>query len=340
MSKNELESVAQAMVAPGKGILAADESFGTIKKRLASINLESNEEYRRSYRELLFTTPGVEEYISGVIMFDETLRHKTADGVPFAELLASRGILPGIKVDKGTVDLAGYPGEKITEGFDGLRQRLEEYVSLGAKFTKWRTVIPIGQSIPTKYGMKINAYNQAQYAALCQEAGLVPIVEPEVLMDGDHAIERCEEVTIETLEYVFYALHEAGVALERMVLKPNMVISGKSCPQQAGVQEVAEATIRTLKRGVPAAVPGIVFLSGGQSPSQATEHLSAMNAIGGFPWQLSFSYGRALQEETLKAWLGESDKVLTAQKVFHWRSKLNGMARYGKYTPDMETISA
>jgi len=340
MNMHELESVAQAMVAPGKGILAADESFGTIKKRLASINLESTEEYRRSYRELLFTTPGVEEFISGVIMFDETIRHKTADGIPFVKVLADRGILPGIKVDKGTVPLAGYPGEKITEGLDGLRQRLEEYVSLGARFTKWRTVIPIGEGIPTEYGMKINAYNQAQYAALSQEAGLVPIVEPEVLMDGDHTLERCEEVTTSTLEYVFQALHEAGVVFERMVLKPNMIISGKSCPQQASVQEVAEATIRTLKRTVPAAVPGIVFLSGGQSPSQATMHLSAMNAIGGFPWQLSFSYGRALQEETLKAWKGDPANVPAAQKVFHWRAKLNSLARFGQYKPEMEAVPA
>jgi fructose-bisphosphate aldolase class I len=340
MSKHELESVAQAMVAPGKGILAADESFGTIKKRLASINLEATEEYRRSYRELLFTTPGTEKFISGVITFDETLRHKTADGVPFPKLLANRGILPGIKVDKGTVALPGHPGEKITEGFDGLRQRLEEYVSLGAKFTKWRTVIGISDTIPTEYGMKINAFNQAQYAAYCQEAGLVPIVEPEVLMDGDHTIERCEEVTTATLEYVFQALYEAGVVFERMLLKPNMVISGKSCPRQAGVNEVAEATIRTLKRCVPSAVPGIVFLSGGQSPSQATEHLSAMNAMGGFPWQLSFSYGRALQEETLKAWMGDPANVPAAQKVFHWRSSMNGKARYGEYTPEMEKVAA
>jgi fructose-bisphosphate aldolase class I len=340
MNVHELESVARAMVAPGKGILAADESFGTIKKRLAAINLDSSEEFRRSYRELLFTAPGVEEYISGVIMFDETIRHKTADGKPFVKVLEERGILPGIKVDKGAVPLAGNPGEKITEGLDGLRQRLEEYVSLGAKFTKWRTVIPIGEGIPTDYGLKINAYNQAQYAALCQEVGLVPIVEPEVLMDGDHTIERCDEVTTATLEHVFQALYEAGVVLEGMVLKPNMTISGKDCPQQASAQEIAVATIRTLKRTVPAAVPGIVFLSGGQSPSQATANLSAMNATGGFPWQLSFSYGRALQEETLKAWMGEPAKFSEAQKVFHWRSKMNGMARYGKYTPEMERVAA
>ena len=339
MNMHELESVAQAMVAPGKGILAADESFGTIKKRLASINLDSTEEYRRSYRELLFVTPGVEEFISGVIMFDETLRHATKDGVPFARLLEDRGILAGIKVDKGAIALAGFPGEKITEGLDGLRQRLGEYVALGAKFTKWRTVIPISETIPTEYGLRINAYNQAQYASLAQEAGLVPIVEPEVLMDGDHTIERCEIVTTATLEGVFHALYEAGVALESMVLKPNMVISGKGCPQQADIQEVAEATIRTLMRTVPAAVPGIVFLSGGQSPSQATAHLSAMNAIGGFPWELSFSYGRALQEETLKTWLGNSANVPAAQKVFHWRSKLNSLARYGEYSPEMETVA-
>ncbi len=340
MSMHDLEAVARAMVAPGKGILAADESLGTIKKRLASINLESTEEYRRAYRELLFTAEGIEEFISGVIMFDETIRHKTTDGVPFPQLLADKGIIPGIKVDKGTVDLAGHPGEKITEGLDGLRQRLAEYVEMGAKFTKWRTVIPIGEGLPTEYGMRINAYNQAQYAALSQEAGLVPIVEPEVLMDGDHTIERCEEVTTATLEYVFQALYEAGVVFERMVLKPNMVISGKNCPQQASAREIAEATIRTLKRTVPAAVPGIVFLSGGQSPAQATENLSVMNQIGGFPWQLSFSYGRALQEETLKAWRGDPANVPAAQKMFYRRAKLVGQARYGQYSPEMEAVPA
>lgn len=337
MDKKKMEVVARGIVAPGKGVLAADESFPTIKKRLASINLESNEEYRRSYRELLFTTSGVEEFIGGVITFDETMRHKTEDGTPFPELLASRDIYPGVKVDKGTRDLALYPGEKFTQGLDGLRERLAEYVEMGATFTKWRTVYTIGKDIPTPYGYKINASSLAQFAALCQEAGLVPIVEPEVLMDGDHTIERCEEVTTITLDAVFAELFAAGVVLEGMLLKPNMILSGKSCPEQASVQEVAEATIRVLKRTVPPAVPGIVFLSGGQTPAQATENLSAMNAIGGFPWELSFSYGRALQEETLKTWVGKSENVADAKKVFYRRAKLNSLARFGEYTPELES---
>ena len=336
MDVQKLEAVAQGIVAPGKGVLAADESFPTIEKRLKSINLESTEEYRRSYRELLFTTAGVEEFIGGVITFDETMRHKTTDGTAFPELLTTRGIYPGIKVDKGTRDLALYPGEKFTQGLDGLRERLAEYVEMGATFTKWRTVYKIGKDIPTEYGYSTNAASLAQYAALSQEAGLVPIVEPEVLMDGDHTIERCEEVTTVALEAVFAELFAAGVVLEGMLLKPNMILSGKSCPTQAGVQEVAEATIRVLKRTVPSAVPGIVFLSGGQTPAQATENLSAMNAISGFPWQLSFSYGRALQEETLKSWLGKPENFAEAQKVFYRRAKLNSMARYGEYTPELE----
>lgn len=340
MSKQELETVARGIVVPGKGILAADESFPTIKKRFSSISVESTEENRRAYREMLFTTPGFEEFISGVITFDETLRHKTADGVPFPELLTSKGVYPGIKVDMGTRDLAGFPGEKFTQGLDGLRERLAEYVELGAKFTKWRAVYSIGKNIPSKHGMMVNAYGLAQYAALSQEAGLVPIVEPEVLMDGKHSIERCEEVTTAALETVFTTLFEARVSFEGMLLKPNMVISGKEHPEQSGVQEVAEATIRALKRSVPAAVPGIVFLSGGQTPAQATEHLSAMNAIGGFPWKLSFSYGRALQEETLKCWLGEAENIPEAQKLFMRRAKFTGMACFGEYSPEMEAALA
>jgi fructose-bisphosphate aldolase class I len=340
MDKQKLESVAKAIVAPGKGVLAADESFPTIEKRLKSIGLESTEEYRRSYRELLFTTDGIEEFIGGVITFDETMRHKTADGKSFPDLLNSRGIYPGIKVDKGTRDLALFPGEKFTQGLDGLRERLAEYVEMGAAFTKWRTVYAIGEKIPSDYGYKINASSLAQYAALCQEAGLVPIVEPEVLMDGDHTIERCEEVTTLALEAVFAELFAAGVLLEGMLLKPNMIIAGKSCPVQASVQEIAEATIRVLKRTVPSAVPGIVYLSGGQTPSQATENLSAMNAIGGFPWQMSFSYGRALQEETLNSWLGKTENVAQAQKVFYRRAKFNSLARYGEYTPELESTPA
>lgn len=340
MDLQKLESVARGIVAPGKGVLAADESFPTIKKRFDSINIESSEENRRVYRELLFTTEGAEEFIGGVITFDETMRHTTTEGKPFPELLTSRGIYPGVKVDKGTRDLALYPGEKFTQGLDGLRERLAEYVELGATFTKWRTVYTIKKNLPTKYGYQTNAASLAQYAALSQEAGLVPIVEPEVLMDGDHGIERCEEVTTEALEAVFAELYAAGVKFEGMLLKPNMVLAGKDCPQQASVQEVAEATIRVLKRTVPPAVPGVVFLSGGQTPAQATENLSAMNAIGGFPWQLSFSYGRALQEETLKTWLGKQENFAAGQKMFYRRAKLNSLARYGEYSPELESAPA
>jgi fructose-bisphosphate aldolase class I len=340
MSKQELETVARGIVVPGKGILAADESFPTIKKRFTSIDIESTEENRRAYRELLFTAPGFEEFISGVIMFDETMRHKTSDGVPFPDMLTSKGVYPGVKVDKGTRDLAGFPGEKFTQGLDGLRERLAEYVELGAKFTKWRAVYTIGKDIPTGYGIENNSSGLAQYAALSQEAGLVPVVEPEVLMDGKHSIHQCEEVTTEVLESVFTTLFDARVKFEGMLLKPNMIISGKENPEQAGVQEVAEATIRTLKRVVPPAVPGIVFLSGGQTPAQATEHLSAMNAIGGFPWQLSFSYGRALQEETLKCWLGDAANAEEAQKFFVRRAKFTGMACFGEYSPEMEAAFA
>lgn len=337
MDKRELASVARALVARGKGILAADESSGTIKKRLASINLESSEENRQVYRDLLFTSPGVEEYISGVILFDETIRQQALDGRPFPTVLAGRGIIPGIKVDKGAVPLPGSPAEKLTEGLDGLRARLEEYRGLGARFTKWRSVITIGDGIPSRYCLETNAQGLALYAAYSQEANLVPIVEPEVLMDGDHSIERCAAVTRVTLETVFRHLSQAGVLLEGMLLKPNMVISGKGNERQAGVQEVAEATVRTLLQTVPAAVPGIVFLSGGQSPEQATEHLSAMNRLGRFPWELSFSYGRALQEYSLKAWRGERRNVPQAQQIFAERSRLNSLARTGEYAREMET---
>jgi len=337
MDRKELASVARALVARGKGILAADESSGTIKKRLASIDLQSTEENRQVYRDLLFTSPGVEEYISGGILFDETIRQQALDGRPFPTVLAGRGIMPGIKVDKGTVPLPGAPAEKLTEGMDGLRARLEEYRGLGARFTKWRAVITIGDGIPSRYCIDANAQALALFAAYCQEADLVPIVEPEVLMDGDHSIGRCEAVTRATLESVFQHLSRAGVLLEGMLLKPNMVISGKGNERQAGVQEVAEATARTLLRTVPAAVPGIVFLSGGQSPEQATEHLSAMNRLGRFPWELSFSYGRALQEYSLKAWRGEPRNVPQAQQIFAERSRLNSLARSGEYSREMET---
>ncbi|UCH62773.1 MAG: fructose-bisphosphate aldolase class I [Fidelibacterota bacterium] len=337
MNTNDLATVACAMAPAGRGILAADESTGTIKKRFDSINLESTEDNRRAYRDLLFTTEGVEEFISGVILFDETLRQKALDGTPFPKLLKSKGIVPGIKPDKGAKPLAGFPGELVTEGLDGLRERLEEYHDLGAQFAKWRAVITIGDGIPTSFCLDANAHALARYAALCQETGLVPIVEPEVLMDGDHTIERCEEVTTTTLERLFFALHEHRVVLEGTVLKPNMVISGKGCPRQASAEEIAEATVRCFRRTVPAAVPGIVFLSGGQSPEEATVNLNAMNAMyDDLPWELSFSYGRALQEPVLKAWKGEVANVPAAQKAYYHRAKLNGAARYGKYTPEME----
>lgn len=340
MDLQKIEAVARGIVAPGKGVLAADESSPTIKKRFDSINIESTEENRRAYRDLLFTTQGAEEFIGGVITFDETMHQKSADGTPFPALLASRGIYPGVKVDMGARDLALFPGEKFTQGLDGLRERLAEYVELGATFTKWRTVYTITNDLPSPYGYQTNAASLAQYAALSQEAGLVPIVEPEVLMEGDHGIDRCEEVTAQALEAVFAELYAAGVKLEGMLLKPNMILAGKDSSQQASVQEVAEATIRVLMRTVPPAVPGIVFLSGGQTPSQATENLSAMNTIGGFPWQMSFSYGRALQEETLKTWLGKEENFAAGQKMFYRRAKLNSLARYGEYSPELETASA
>ena len=340
MNTLELRATAQAMVATGKGILAADESFGTIEKRFKSINLPSTEEHRRAYRDMLFTTPGIGEFISGVIMFDETIRQKAADGTPFPEVLRRQGMLPGIKVDKGAKGLARFPGEKITEGLDGLRERLAEYRKLGATFTKWRAVITIGAGMPTRFCIDANAHALARYAALSQEQDLVPIVEPEVLMDGDHTIERCEQVTETTLTSVFFHLQAHGVKLEEMVLKPNMVISGKQGAQRAGVAEVAEATVRCLKRTVPGAVPGIVFLSGGQTPQEATAHLNAMNALGQHPWELSFSYGRALQDEALKAWGGEAANVAAGQKAFHHRSECVSAARFGKYSGKMEMAAA
>jgi fructose-bisphosphate aldolase class I len=340
MDKHTLVSIAHDLVAEGKGILAADESSGTIKRRLDRVNVASTEENRRAYREVLFTTPGVEAYISGIILYDETIRQQAQDGTPFSKLLTQRGIIPGIKVDKGTVDLAGFPGEKITEGLDGLSARLVEYHALGARFTKWRAVITIGEGIPTAYCLEANAHALARYAALSQEAGLVPIVEPEVLMDGAHTLARCEEVTTATLQCVFAQLHAHRVLLEGMLLKPNMVLSGQDCPQQASVEEVATATVRCFRRTIPAAVPGIVFLSGGQSAEVATEHLNAMNAMGEHPWQLSFSYGRALQGPVLEAWRGDAANTPAAQKFFYQRAKYNGAARYGKYTKDMETALA
>ncbi len=339
MSKQELESVAQAMVAKGKGILAADESMGTIKRRFDSIKIESNDNNRRAYREMLFTTKGVEEAISGVILFDETIRTTASDGTPFPQLLVKKGILPGIKVDKGPVDIPGFPGEVVTEGLDGLRGRLKEYKELGAKFAKWRAVITIGDGIPTDTCLQLNAHALARYAALCQEAVIVPIVEPEVLLDGNHTIERCQDVTEETLRITFWHLMEQRVYLEGMILKPSMVVSGKDNPRQAGVEEVAERTIRCLKRTVPSAVPGIAFLSGGQSAVSATEHLNAMNKMAPLPWQVSFSYARALQDPALKAWQGEPSNVPAAQKIFYHRAKMNSAARSGSYSKQMETAA-
>ena len=339
MSKQELESIAQAMVAKGKGILAADESMGTIKRRFDSIKIDSNENNRRAYREMLFTTKGLEEAVSGVILFDETLRTAASDGTPFAQVLSKKGIMPGIKVDKGPVDIPDFPGETVTEGLDGLRGRVKEYRGLGAKFAKWRAVITIGDSIPTYTCLQANAHALARYAALCQEGGVVPIVEPEVLLDGNHSIERCEEVTEETLRITFSALMEQRVHLEGMILKPSMVVSGKGNARQAGVDEVAERTIRCLKRTVPGAVPGIAFLSGGQSAVSATEHLNKMNQMGPHPWEVSFSYARALQDPALKAWKGEPGNVAAAQKIFYHRAKMNSAARSGSYTQAMEAAA-
>ncbi|MFL6011892.1 MAG: class I fructose-bisphosphate aldolase [Gaiellaceae bacterium] len=332
----DLNETARALVAPGKGILAADESTGTIKKRFDSIGVESTEDNRRAYRDLLFTTEGVEEYISGVILFDETIRQSGHDGTPFPKLLESKGVIPGIKVDKGAKPLALAEGETVTEGLDGLRSRLEEYRELGARFTKWRAVITIGKGIPSEYCIWTNAHALARYAALSQEVGLVPIVEPEVLMDGDHSIERSFEVTSRTLHAVFTELRDQRVQPEGMLLKPNMVLSGYEAPEQASHEQVAHETIRCFKRHVPAAVPGIVFLSGGQSDEDATANLNAMNALGEHPWQLSFSYGRALQASALKAWGGKEANVEAAQRAYYHRAKMNSAARTGMYAPEME----
>lgn len=340
MNRTELARTAQAMVATGKGILAADESTGTIRKRFAAIQVESTEEHRRTYRELLFTTAGAAEFINGVILYDETIRQKTAAGIPFPDYLAKQGIIPGIKVDAGAKTLAGFPGETVTEGLDGLRERLVEYRKLGARFAKWRAVLNIAPGIPTPFGIHANAHALARYAALCQENDIVPIVEPEVLMDGEHSIERCEEVTDATLSAVFAQLHAHRIYLEGMVLKPNMVISGKKAANRAPPETVAEATVRCLRRHVPPAVPGIAFLSGGQSPTEATQHLSLINRLGPFPWALTFSYGRALQETALKAWGGRAADFAAGQQEFYRRARLNGLATTGRYTPDMEAQRA
>jgi fructose-bisphosphate aldolase, class I len=340
MNLGELARIAKAMVVKNKGILAADESTSTIKKRFDSIKLESTEEHRRTYREMLFTTPNAPEYISGVILYDETIRQKTKDGTPFPEYLSKKGIIPGIKVDTGAKPLALYPGETITEGLDGLRERLVEYHKLGARFAKWRAVIDINNGIPTQFAIHANAQALARYAALCQENDIVPIVEPEVLMDGGHTLERCEEVTNNVLQTVFQQLFEHRIHLEGMVLKPNMVISGKKAANRASAEQVAEATVRTLKRHVPPAVPGIAFLSGGQSSAEATLHLSLMNKAGPLPWSLTFSYGRALQDDALKAWGGQPANFAAGQKEMAKRAKLNGLATTGGYASAMESQAA
>ena len=333
-----MDEIAKALVADGRGILAADESTGTIKKRFDSINVESTEEARRAYREMLFTAAGAEAAISGVILYDETLRQSAADGTPFSKLLADKGIIPGIKVDMGAKPLAGAPGETVTEGLDGLRERCTEYFQLGARFAKWRAVITIkGEEHPSAACISTNAHALARYAAICQETGLVPIVEPEVLMDGPHDIARCAEVTEATLNEVYTQLRIQNVRLEATLLKPNMVISGTECGSQAGVQEVASRTLEVLKRCVPAAVPGIVFLSGGQSDLIATEHLDAMNKLDGkLPWKLSFSYGRALQAAALKAWGGKTENVPAGQSAFLLRARCNGAAATGTWSAAME----
>ena len=336
MDFQQLEETAQAIVADGKGILAADESTGTIKKRLDSINVESTEENRRAYRELLFTTAGAEEFIGGVILFDETIHQKADDGTPFPQVLASKGIIPGIKVDTGAKPLALAEGETITEGLDGLRERVAEYRELGARFAKWRAVISIGANIPSEYAMWTNAHALARYAAICQEGGLVPIVEPEVLMDGDHTIERSFHVPSQTLHAVFTELRDQRVHPEGILLKPNMVLSGYDSPEQASDEEIADQTIKCFRRHVPAAVPGVVFLSGGQSEEEATRRLNVMNTLGPHPWKLSFSYGRALQAAALKAWGGKAENVEAGQRAYYHRAKMNSAAQTGMYAPEME----
>jgi fructose-bisphosphate aldolase, class I len=332
-----LEETAQALVAEGRGILAADESDGTIKKRFDSIGVESTEDNRRAYRELLFATEGAEEYISGVILFDETIRQSAADGTPFPKLLESKGVIPGIKVDKGAKPLALSDGETVTEGLDGLRERLAEYRELGARFAKWRATYSIDADRPSEYCVWTNAHALARYAALCQEAGLVPIVEPEVLQDGTHTLAESAKATGRVLQAVYTELHDQRVDYSGTLLKPNMVLSGYDASDRAGFQEVAEATLECFYKHVPAAVPGIVFLSGGQTDEDATAHLNAMNALGPHPWELSFSYGRALQAPALKAWEGKPENVEAAQRAYYHRAKMNGAARTGMYAPEMET---
>lgn len=337
MNIQQLKDIAAAMVAPGRGILAMDESHPTCNKRFAKLGIPTTEEKRREYRHMLLKEDGMGQYIGGAILFDETLRQTTLDGKSFAERLSEIGIVPGIKVDKGAKELALHPGEKVSEGLDGLRDRLSEYYELGARFAKWRAVITIGDDIPSRACLVANAHALARYAALCQEADLVPIVEPEVLMDGSHTIERSYEVTHAAQQLVFDQLQEQGVVFEGMVLKPNMVVSGYECPQRADVQMVAEQTIRCLKSTVPPQVPGIAFLSGGQTDEEATEHLNAMNSVGAeLPWRLTFSYGRALQQAAMQAWNGDASNIDQAAKVILHRARMNGAATNGEYSPEME----
>lgn len=336
----DLEATARALVAPGKGILAADESHPTIEKRFRSVGVESTEENRRAYRQMLFTSPGIEAHISGVILFDETMGQSTDDGTPFPQSLAQRGIIPGIKVDAGAKPLAGSPDERVTEGLDGLRERLAEYRELGARFSKWRAVIAIGPGLPTDRALRVNAHALGRFAALSQEAGLVPIVEPEVLMDGEHTIERSFEVTARMLHAVFDELDAQAVRLEGSLLKPNMVLPGYACREQVGHEQVAEWTLRCFRRHVPAAVPGIVFLSGGQSDDDASANLNALNSVSRQPWELSFSYGRALQAAALKAWAGRPENVPAAQRALAHRAAMNGAARSGSYSAELDHARA
>ena len=340
MDKALLSRTAAAMVARGKGVLAADESSGTCETRFKTVNVACTEENRRTYRGLLFGTPGVEQFISGVILFDETIRQKAGDGTPFPQYLAKKGIIPGIKVDKGLVEIAFSPGEKVTEGLDGLSKRLDEYFQMGARFAKWRAVITIGEAIPTHTCLYANAHALARYAAACQAASIVPMIEPEVLLNGSHTIERCEEVTEAALRATYAAMAAYNVSFEHLILKTSMVVSGKDCPRQAGVDEVAERTVRVLKRAVPAAQPGVVFLSGGQSDVAATAHLNAMAAMKGLPWPLTFSYSRALQNPALAAWRGQPGNVGAAQQAFHHRAQMNGLAAQGKWKHELEKQAA
>jgi fructose-bisphosphate aldolase class I len=340
MSIADLEKIAQKMVAPGKGILAADESSGTIKKRFDAIGVESTETSRRDYRELMFRTPAMQEFVSGVILYDETIWQDAADGTPLVKIIADAGAVPGIKVDEGTEALPGSPKELITKGLDGLSKRLPKYFERGARFAKWRAVIDIGAGIPTYNCVHANAHALARYAALCQQANIVPIVEPEVLMDGEHDVDTCHDVTEWVLKETFSELYKAEVALEGIVLKPNMAIAGKKSAKKASVQEVAEKTVKMLKNCVPPAVPGIAFLSGGQSDEEATAHLDAMNKLGPLPWKLTFSYGRALQAAPQKAWSGKRENVAAAQKAFAHRARMNGLASLGKWSAALEKDAA